>query len=274
MTESGNGSPVTSAAMAFTAATPGIVPPDGQPTVGGVTLPPGRQVRAILTDDPTVVAWVTDDLLPADEAQELLRQLAAVFGETGLWPVVAMDVRGELEHPWHAGDFTGPDPEVLDAATALGAAATEQRELMASFVEDFEPSVEFRGLAADVAGADLDADALEAGDQPGGIVLVPVTRPADVPKVLGWQGPANHGLVGESVSAVLRSWEDRFGAVLVSLGGDTLLAHVARFPTDPDEIDLVVGEHHAFCPDNLEHMGVDGYRDGLTEWTHWGFWWD
>lgn len=66
--------------------------------------------------------------------------------------------------------------------------------------------------------------------EPFGLALVPVTRPADTPAAIGWWGPTNHDLGGGELSAVLQSWEDRFGVVLTSLGFDTLGVDVVAPP--------------------------------------------
>ncbi|BDH59193.1 hypothetical protein MTP03_41320 [Tsukamurella sp. PLM1] len=80
---------------------------------------------------------------------------------------------------------------------------------------------------------------------------------------------------GADIAAVLRSWEERFGAVPVSIGYDSLMLQVARPPQAPDQLDGVLSEHYAVCPDNVDRgEGADAYREGLSEWTHWSFWWD
>jgi hypothetical protein len=53
------------------------------------------------------------------------------------------------------------------------------------------------------------------------------------------------------VSAVLRSWEDRFGAVLVGLSFGTMTLLVTRPPTSDDEALRVAAEVAALCPDAL-----------------------
>ena len=57
--------------------------------------------------------------------------------------------------------------------------------------------------------------------------LVPAGRPADVPAAAGWFGMCNSWDDVVAMSAVLRSWEDRFGAVLVLMGRATLELAVA-----------------------------------------------
>ncbi|MGC7358384.1 DUF4253 domain-containing protein, partial [Mycobacteroides abscessus subsp. massiliense] len=74
-------------------------------------------------------------------------------------------------------------------------------------------------------GPDVDLQALQVAE-PGALLLVPVARPADVPAALGWWGGTNYCLTGTDFTAVLRSWEDRFGAVLISIGFDTMTVRV------------------------------------------------
>ncbi|WP_222849185.1 DUF4253 domain-containing protein [Trebonia kvetii] len=70
---------------------------------------------------------------------------------------------------------------------------------------------------------------------PARIGPVPASRPADVLALVGYEGSVNGYDTPELLSAALRSWEDRFGAVLVEVG----FAHIrllARRPprTRPD----------------------------------------
>lgn len=83
---------------------------------------------------------------------------------------------------------------------------------------------------------------------------------------------------------MLRSWEDRFGAYLVSLGFADLDLVVTRPPTDDATLALLADEHLAFCPDNYAPQTADRWdqppytRDEYAEMlrgsTQWHFWWD
>lgn len=53
------------------------------------------------------------------------------------------------------------------------------------------------------------------------------------------------------VSAVLRSWEDRCGAVLVGLGFATMTVLVTRPPATAENAIHLAAEVAAFCPDAL-----------------------
>jgi hypothetical protein len=68
--------------------------------------------------------------------------------------------------------------------------------------------------------------------------LVEAGRPADVPARLGRPG----------LSAILRSWEDRFGATLVVLGAREMMLSVSAPPTELHKALVVANEHRSFCP--------------------------
>ncbi|MGW2562877.1 DUF4253 domain-containing protein [Streptomyces sp. NPDC001514] len=126
--------------------------------------------------------------------------------------------------------------------------------------------------AARVAAALLEADRLP-GARAG---LVPVRRGADIPAALGWIGSCNHTDPGV-LSAVLRSWEDRFGIRVVALSFDRLDVSVAAPPRTMTHALAVAAEHHAFCPDNV-WQGYETMRayaaEAVLGKAHWTFWWD
>ncbi|MFE7515705.1 DUF4253 domain-containing protein [Streptomyces sp. NPDC057540] len=110
--------------------------------------------------------------------------------------------------------------------------------------------------------------------------LVPARRSADIPAVIGWSGPLNHENDVARLCAVLRSWEDRFGARVVALTFDQLVVSVAAPPRTPEEAEAVAAEHFAFCPDNITQGSRDtatlgGYaRKAVLDTPVWTFWWD
>lgn len=106
--------------------------------------------------------------------------------------------------------------------------------------------------------------------------LVPVRRGADALTVLGWSGAANHVSRTAGLSALLRSWEDRFGARLLRLGPDRLDVSVAAPPQDPAHATSVAAEHWAFCPDRvLQDSGsIASYAREIRGRRTWSFWWE
>ncbi|MFI6565483.1 DUF4253 domain-containing protein [Streptomyces sp. NPDC050534] len=128
------------------------------------------------------------------------------------------------------------------------------------------------------------ADSLVDGVDGGGpleeprLALVPARRSADIPTAIGWMGPANHENDTARLSAVLRSWEDRFGIRVVALGFDTLLVSVAAPPTTLAEAEALAAEHYAFCPDTIDQGSDPAFTAHagrqLLNRPAWRFWWD
>ncbi|GAA4702884.1 hypothetical protein GCM10023215_47730 [Pseudonocardia yuanmonensis] len=111
------------------------------------------------------------------------------------------------------------------------------------------------------------------------LAVVDAARPADVPAVLDWRGACNYDQDVVEISAVLRSWEERFGAVLTLLDADTLILSVAAPPMTRRECESVAAEHFAFCPDQQDPQDgrwftLRGYADLIRGARQWRFWWD
>jgi hypothetical protein len=108
------------------------------------------------------------------------------------------------------------------------------------------------------------------------LALVQVARGADVPAALNWPGMTNH-MSAQELSAVLRSWEDRFGLRVVGLGHGSLHVSVAAPPTDLHQARVLAAEHYLACPDIFfEDPGADWstYPEGLMRRHAWRFRWD
>lgn len=243
-------------------AVPGELPAADSAVVAGIALPPGRTVTA-QEGAGASVAWVSTEQLPEERLTELVRALAAVFPQTGLWPMQALGLDNRLDRPWGDGEMDGLEGPIPDALAMLRALDHSDNPTV--------PAV--TALAPAQPGPDLLADQLDV--EAGGLLLVPVSRPADVPAALGWWGGTNYCMSGADFSAVLRSWEDRFGTVLVSIGFNTMTVQVGRRPESEEQLDALLREHYAFCPDNIDQgMPADVFRLGLPEWAYWNFWWD
>lgn len=110
--------------------------------------------------------------------------------------------------------------------------------------------------------------------------LVPADRGADALTTAGWLGPLNYDNDTAKFSAVVRDWEDRFGARVIGAGFASLDLSVAAPPATFDEALRVGAEHFAFCPDTLwpqspwQPDNLADYARGLVGTTSWKFWWD
>lgn len=262
---------------------PGSVVP--APRIPGIDLPPGRPILVDpdFADHPPdgPVGWMSD--APVERGWATWLALRARFPQTGLWPVLLEGLDdGDLQRPWGDGEL---DPVPVARVDALGDGAfaelwdevegdadEDTAEYDARTLAPFGGG--FPGLAVPPAGAVAMGD-LPISDQPSHIGLIPATRAADVPALVGWSGPANFTTT-DYISAVLRSWEDRFGAELVSLGFATLVVAVSRIPTTIDEALPIAAEHYAFCPDNVWQgtETIQALAEALVDAPAWSFWWD
>jgi hypothetical protein len=196
---------------------------------------------------------------------------------------------GKRRRPWDNGEFD--DPEDVTGLSGLDSASLQEagwedhapteadmaenddwREMIAPF------SPRFPGLAP--AGR-LALPASETGRalrllRPARIGLAAASRPADVLPLIGWIGNTNWGTGTLPVAAVLRSWEDRFGARLLRIGFAQISLFATRPPRDLESIQLLAAEHLAFC----NECGGLGLREISTITRYlmaspvWTFWWD
>ncbi|MFF3085372.1 DUF4253 domain-containing protein [Streptomyces nojiriensis] len=262
------------------------------PTGGtpGLGLPPGSLVTET-GDGPwhEPLLWVADGTaMPGAWAR-----YQPVRDAVGLRPVLLQDESG-IEEWWvgelHPGMMSDPgDHRAEDVLQSLWESAVSDAEEHQEEEDAAEAIAPFTGRwpgLASAGGAPVDPDAT-AGDVADGLIgpwlesprlaLVPVGRAADLPAAIGWSGPVNHESDVARLCAVLRSWEDRFGARVVALSHARLDLSVAAPPRSPDEALAVAAEHFAFCPDNVL-QGYESIRlyaeQALPGNAHWTFWWD
>lgn len=256
------------------------------------TLPPGEiltdqsTVRGGSQDEPTALCWISD----APPAPQRLAHLRADHRRTGLWPLLLCDdteVYGErctvgvvppepLEHVerWRAQDVIQRIWDGLCQSDDEFGPAYEP-ELLAPFGEQHPSTARAGGLLAD---PDILANqqAPRFVDEETKLALVPVQRGADVLTALGWSGAANHVSRTAGLSAMLRSWEERFGARVLRLGPDRLDLSVSAPPSDLEHATTVAAEHWAFSPDRvLQDAGsISGHAAEIRGRRSWSFWWE
>ncbi|MET8628062.1 DUF4253 domain-containing protein [Kitasatospora sp. NPDC004669] len=250
-------------------------------------LPPGRQVLPQL--------WVSDGPAPAGLWQRLRREHAG----SGLWPLLL-----------------SPGNDVPDLGPRdLGLIPVEPGEPGESALDRYDPAVLLRewwehsvlwcpsGDPQDVADllgvlkpfgaawpgtapagparrdpedcADALARSLLRGQRRLRIGLVRADGGAEALAACGWYGTNGHDDTG-AVAAVLRSWQERFGARVVQAGADSLYLSVAAPPADVEEALPVAAEHVALCPDNVFQGpgSLADYAEELVGGHAWSFWWD
>jgi hypothetical protein len=213
----------------------GGLPADGKATVAGVSLS-GRRVRADLEGPGAEVLWRTDGPPPPGAWE----RLADAFPRTGLWPLLLPDERLDL-------GYVEPDwPETL-SPVELGGPGDRRND-------------------------DAVREALAMLTEVHSLGLVPVERPADILSATGWTGAVNSFTPAE-LTPYLRSWEERFDALPVALGFDTLHLAIRRAPADADE---TAAEVYAFCPDIIDQGigSVEELAATMIPSPYWYFWWD
>ncbi len=266
------------------------VPDEGGLHIGTVRLP---ACRLLWSDHATgePVAWITR--APVPEPGSAWSALSALHGETGLVPVLEPAGWGDNLEAACGEDRTGAtDVDRVDAAAMLehrwidcqpmtpqtDPGWMEEREWMDDMTAPF--TSQFPGLAPP-GGAPLPPDVLETGlrSVPAcRIALVRADRPADVIAVLGWC-PGNWNCAFPAASpvafaAVLRSWEERFGARLFAMSYDEAWLLVERPPRGLDAALPVAAEHFVFCDEPAGRQPVRATAAEIDGAPIWHFWWD
>lgn len=264
------------------------LPDDGPTRVAGVELPAGRRwcappaPGAPSASDP--VFWATDGAV--DQAGEVWLELSKRRPDTDLVPLLLTGHPDDPQRPWGTGELYPEDVRVIDQLEA--AAVLYQRwnldvpgeeaddEDVHDLLEPFNRL--FPGLALKerkkLPEAEL-ADTLKM-ILPARIGLVVAARPADALAVMGWIGAANYYDDPTPVAAVLRSWEDRFGATLIGVGFDSIRLLVERPPRTEASALAVAVEHFALCPDIVRQDAgsLRAHAERLIDAPVWTFWWD
>lgn len=231
-----------------------------------------------VTEEPSDLVLV--DVAGTDTLAAWLR-LRDLVPETGRWPVVVGDMEEvNLVFEPLGSDFD-PDETIRRSQEIDPAAWTrEQREsdpdLYAPLRE--EPALLDRVFRETAPRQELvlhlDVQTGEAFERVG-IVLVPTSRSWEAPAWLNYGG-WNECPAPEVHVALLRRWQERYGAEVLSVGAETIELAVARPVTDREEALALADEHFLYCYDivvqgteTLDHLAAH-----LLNATVWYFWWD
>jgi hypothetical protein len=259
-----------------------IVPDDYELRIGGIWRP-GKQVRAQYSRARLPVAWVTDRICHSPGLDWVT--LGEESARTGLQPFLLDGLDGSTVRPWDNGEFGEPEDTGgiagIDAAQILEAGwpgdVDREREEDEATIAPF--GLRFPGLAPAI-DEELDPElmrrALHQYTRDARIGLVPASRPADILPRLGWRGASEFHETATQIAAVLRSWEDRFGARLFEVGFDDIRLLVSRPPRTLEAALRIAAEHYAFCDEGGRTglRGVDEIAPALVNNPFWDFWWD
>src|SRR5215469_7837447 len=203
--------------------------------------------------------------------------------------------------PWQSGEF---EPVLAESVDALDPAEILARwwgeitggdAVQPRIVPPRQPFDRWPGLAP--AGAGLPAAGNAAADMfaadlvaaPGGVrfltgrdsgIHLGLVQAADGAAALAACGfMSRRGQTAED-AAVIRSWQDRFGARLCAVGFDCLGLSVANPPVTPEHCLRVAAEHLAYETPEALVDGIDTplsfeeYAARLSGSNTWWFWWD
>jgi hypothetical protein len=221
--------------LPFFAPRSGRIPPARGAELAGRRLPPGRRYPLGLP----AAYW--GSIEPVPHVERIAAKLASSFAQTGIWPLLwRFD-----EEPDH---YLGGHGD-LDAIDRIDVGEILQRSWSQTPWPpgSTDPFTDFPGLApaAEHRSPALDPFAADRTRAEACLLLVPCNRPADAITMLG-------GLAGEVeasvISAVLRSWEERFSAVAYEVAPDLVKLSVTAPPATQKHALLVAAEHMAFCP--------------------------
>jgi hypothetical protein len=269
-------------------ATSARVPDEGELLLGPVRLPAGRQLRWRANDP---VAWMTE--APVPEPGLVWSALSALHGQTGLVPILAPGRPGEdLEAAAFGEMAMVGDVDQVDVAAILedrwigsfpelwqtGPERAEDWEWAEDTTAPFTSGYPGLAPAVDATLAPDVLDGVVRSFPTSRIALVPADRPADVLPLLGWY-PGNWDCAFPAPSsvafaAVMRSWEDRFGARLFAITQDQAYLLVERPPADLDAALPVAAEHFVFCDEPAGRQPVRATAAEIIGAPLWYFWWD
>lgn len=243
----------------------GRLPEDGELRLGPVMLPAGRRVLAEQgAGEP--VAWATRQVVP--DVGRVWSALSDVHEQTGLVPVLLAAEPAEVPQGlafdifWDSpGDVTEVDH--LDAADVLrrmweGSLEPEEYDDRPPAAREYAPfGRQFPGLAPPEDGKLPMARLHEVlvSLPPARLGLIPAARPADVLPLVGWI-PSDWPGGMLPTAAVVRSWEARFGARLLTIGPGRIQLLAERPPRTSAAAERLAAEHFAFC----DECGGQGLR--------------
>jgi len=262
---------------------PDSLPQDGDVRLGAVTLPAGRR---IVPEHPVhgpsdPVAWVTTE--PVPDAGLAWSALSDASPQTGLVPILLTETERDAQFFfWGPTDLTALDD--LDAAEVLvglwDRRMPSDDELDSDYLAVIRGpfSSQFPGLAP---GEDTKLSMAQLHEflrwlPAAPIGLVPAARPADVLPTVGWT-TTDQFQTSLPIAAILRSWEARFGARLLTVGpGAQIQLLVERPPRTTEAAQAIAAEHFGFC-DECAGQGlrdIPKITDSLVNAPTWTFWWD
>lgn len=204
--------------------------------------------------------------------------------------------KGHHGRPWDEGELNDrcdlASVDQLDASAVVAQSWADSLPDSEEWNEEWDEELgemiapygqQFPGLAAgqDLALTEAELARALAWFRRARIGLVPASRPADVLALVGYNGTVNRYGTPEQLSAALRSWEDRFGAVLAEVGFDHIRMLAQRPPRTVADSQAVAAELWAMCDEfwpvdkpgtGIRHVGEIAER--ILDIPIWSLWLD
>ncbi len=254
----------------------------------GLILPPGRMITSEEGHGTVQPLWLSD----SPPSAGLWPRLRAEHAASGLWPLLLapLDPHDTDVRPWARGELSPErmsspadhDPQTVLARWWQDHTATDEEDdqldaekrlaVIAPFGQTWPGPAPATTPVEDAdATADQYAQVFLDRHPHARLGLVAAPRGADALTTAGWEGPVNYDNDTATFSAVLRDWEDRFGARVVGVGFDTLHLSVAAPPTRPRRrpahcrraLRLLPRQHLAGHPPRPGHLRREPHRPEL-----------
>lgn len=263
-------------------------------------LPPGRLVAGA-----TPGLWISDE--PVAAPGRLWSACHRQLARTGWYPVLmawpcgngrghrpqevaGVDVAGSLRESWQSYErarVVRPDPRSAARVGQARASVVPAQRRAPLGAEPYEAGLPYDCWPGFAAPAEPHPGPLPDAVARAGVgqmlhyfttrfvahvALVRVDRSADLPAALGWEADAP----ALELSALLRTWEDRFGARVIGFEGASLYVSVASPPLTARHAVHVALEHVLTGATNLNDGGFPfaEYAEELRGERLWSFWWD
>ncbi len=208
------------------------------------------------------------------KALQTWADLRSVADKTGFWPVILGD-RSDLETAGvRLSDMSEPiektfiDAQLIDVKKWFRAKITKNSEY--NKVTDGEWSEDAHGANDFLCNLEV------SRRQPIPevfIALVPTKSFWEVPVYLHFGGWSDIPLPEENV-AILKYWNELYGAELVALKSDTIELHVKRPPSQKATAIQLAEEQIAYCRDTYADYTLRALGSNLHHSSTWYFWWD
>jgi hypothetical protein len=226
--------------------------------------------------------------VPQPQATTLWQTLRQRVHHTGYWPILLGNAEEvTIFQDWLGEDTQREPPPQAQIATSLALDPHDSFQHVYTFNYGDEPEIDLPTYLQLVRGK---WPAYQIPTPKLAVLSDPITHIAYesialglVPTTVSWQIPAffyygnwNGCPPTTTHCAILRYWEEQYGAEIVSAMHDTLELHVRLPPQTRDAALTLAEEQFAYCPDIVEQgvESVSALAAHLLDSPLWYFWWD